>query len=84
MNHTQRNFKKQMKNVEYKAHKKRGIFSNKLFNLRFFGNNYSYQHDCLLIKLIKIIFNIILFVIRIALSLFLILLIYTVIKNIPH
>ena len=44
MNKIQRNFKKQMSHAERKLHREakrgKGAFSNKLFNLRFYGYNY--------------------------------------------
>ena len=44
-NKIQRNFKKQMQEIEKKSineeKKNKGIFSNKLFKLKFYGDNYS-------------------------------------------
>lgn len=47
MNKTQRNFKKQMQKTEYSEHKlakkNKGVFSNELFKIRFYGYKGEYK-----------------------------------------
>lgn len=90
MNNIQRNFKKQiaqsLHNEEKKARKGKGVFSNNLFSLRFYGynNTSNYIYKPLPIRIFTFILRLILFIIKAAfmLALFLIIIkLLLIIKN---
>lgn len=89
MNTTQKNFKKQMLRAEKNEHKlakkNKGIFSNKLFELRFYGYNGNYKKPTNpIIKAILILFKIIKWVIITTITILILILILFIIIDIQR
>ncbi len=84
MNTTQKNFKKQMRKAEIKqqknAKRNRGVFSNRLFELRFYGYNGEYRKpQNLFVKTILLLLKIIRWVIIVGIFLFVLLIVIALI-----
>lgn len=90
MNKTQKNFKKQMLEAEKKEHKaarkNKGIFSNKLFELRFYGYKGEYKKPknlfiVFFVSLFRIIFTVLKWSFIIAIAIAVILIIIAIINK---
>lgn len=90
MNKTQQNFKKQMQQAEKEQHKSakknKGVFTNILFELRFYGYKGSFKKPTspiisFIIILFKLIVKFLKWLIYIALTLIFIFIIFTIIKK---